>query len=240
MDRRDTLRSLLLGGLAGSGLLSACVPETDTVATTGADKAENLSEGYGRTAKEIEHDAEIQSETFLRPHEMATLAILTDIIVPADERSDSATQAGVPDFIEFIAKEIPEYQTPLRGGLAWLNGESVRRFKVPFVQAAEADRLSIIDAIAYPDKVEEGEAGHGVKFFDLMRFLTLTGFYTSEMGVKTDLQYAGNYPTVWDGVPEEELTRLGLAYEPEWLAKCVDQSKRSEVAQWDAEGRLLT
>ena len=66
---------------------------------------------------------------------------------------------------------------------------------------------------------------HGVAFFSLMRNLTLTGYYTTEMGIK-ELGYAGNQPNVWDGVPQEVLDEHGLSYDPEWIARCVDQSKR--------------
>jgi hypothetical protein len=72
-----------------------------------------------------------------------------------------------------------------------------------------------------------------------MRNLTLTGYYTTEMGIK-DLGYKGNQPNVWDGVPQEVLDEHGLSYDPEWIARCVDQDKRNDTAEWDAEGNLIT
>ena len=72
-----------------------------------------------------------------------------------------------------------------------------------------------------------------------MRNLTLTGYYTSEIGVK-DLGYQGNRPGVWDGVPQDVLDQHGLSYDREWLSKCVDQSTRMNIAEWDDEGNLLT
>ena len=71
-----------------------------------------------------------------------------------------------------------------------------------------------------------------------MRNLTLTGYYTTKMGLD-DLGYQGNVANVWDGVPDDVLEKHGLAYDEEWLAKCVDQSKRAEIAQWDNDGNLI-
>ena len=79
----------------------------------------------------------------------------------------------------------------------------------------------------------------GVSFFNRMRDLTMTGYYTSRIGVK-DLGYVGNVPNVWDGVPQDVLDKHGMSYDPEWLAKCVDQSKRNDIAEWDENGNLLT
>ena len=55
-----------------------------------------------------------------------------------------------------------------------------------------------------------------------------------------DLGYKGNIPNVWDGVPEDVLKDHDVSYDEEWIAKCVDQSKRNETAVWDEFGNLLT
>ena len=73
----------------------------------------------------------------------------------------------------------------------------------------------------------------------MIRNLVVTGYFTSEVGIK-ELGYVGNTPNVWDGVPQDVLDEMGLAYDPEWLAKCVDQEKRNETARWDKKGNLLT
>ena len=72
-----------------------------------------------------------------------------------------------------------------------------------------------------------------------MRNLTMTGYFTSKIGIE-DLGYVGNYPNVWDGVPQDVLDEVGMSYDPEWIAKCVDQEKRMDIATWDEEGNLLT
>ena len=120
----------------------------------------------------------------------------------------------------------------------WLSIESNRRFGNNFNLLSESDKISIIDDIAYPEDAKP-EMGPGVAFFNRMRDLVMTGYYTSKMGIE-ELGYQGNAPNVWDGVPQNILDRHGLEYEKEWLAKCVDQSKRGIAAEWDEDGNLLT
>lgn len=67
----------------------------------------------------------------------------------------------------------------------------------------------------------------------------MTGFYTSKIGIE-ELGYKGNSPNVLTGVPEDVLAQHGVTYDPEWIAKCVDQSKRNDVAEWDENGNLIT
>jgi hypothetical protein len=177
------------------------------------------------------------AEEFLTAHELATITVLCDIILPADESSGSATEAGVPEFIGFIVKDMPHHQIPIRGGIMWLDHESNTRFNQVFKDCSSDQQLAIIDDIAYPDQVKP-EHSQGAKFFSLMRDLTLTGFYTTRMGID-DLGYKGNVPNVWDGVPEDVLQEQGLSYDEEWLAKFVDQNQRDALPQWDENGNLI-
>ena len=122
----------------------------------------------------------------------------------------------------------------------WMDHRSNTEFGVEFKSVPEEQQKQLLDTIAYPDiKVPETERPLEIQFFSLMRNLTLTGYYTSKNGIQ-DLGYKGNTPTVWDGVPEDVLKQHGVAYEEEWLAKCVDQSKRGVQAEWDSDGNLLT
>ena len=241
MDRRNTIKTILLGTVAGGAILTGtgCDPKEKSQSKTSEEN--NLGD-YGRTPAEKERDAELMAETFFTPEEMATITILCDIILPKDEISGAASEAGVPDFIEFIVKDMPAHQLPVRGGLMWLDLESKQRFGVIFKEATEKQRLEIVEDIAYPStkpEEENPELSQGIKFFDKMRDLTVTGFYTSEMGIKT-LGYQGNVANIWDGVPQEVLDKHGMAYEAEMLPKYVDQSKRNEIAKWDDDGNLLT
>jgi Gluconate 2-dehydrogenase subunit 3 len=146
---------------------------------------------------------------FFTPHEYATVRMLVDIIIPKDERSGSATDAAVPEFMDFIMGDEPGRQLAMRGGLAWLDRECVSRFDKTFVNCAEAERTQVLDAIAWPHKATP-EMSHGVAFFNSFRDLTASGFWTSRMGVK-DIAYIGNvYVPQWTGCPDEVLKKLGL------------------------------
>ena len=225
---------MLIGSLAGGGLIiSGCQPASkETQVTEGSGEGQ-----YGRTQKEKDRDARLQSETFFSEHEMATIAALCDLILPASATAGSATEAGVPEFIFFIAKDMEAHQLPLRGGLMWLDHRAMTIHNNAFKECTAAQQHQLLDEIAWPDQAA-AEVQQGVSFFTRMRNLVLTGYYTSQTGIK-DLGYQGNVPNVWDGVPEEVLAAHGLAYEPEWLAKCINQDKRAELAQWDEQGNLI-
>jgi gluconate 2-dehydrogenase gamma chain len=152
----------------------------------------------------------LMAEKFLTEHELMTITVLSDIIIPADKFSGSASQSGVTGFIEFIVKDKPEFKTPMRGGLRWLDSTSIRLFGKDFVSITPKQQIEIVDEIAYPNKVKP-EFSQGVSFFSLMRNLTATGFYSSEMGHK-DMGYVGNRPNNWEGVPDEVLKEFGLSY----------------------------
>jgi hypothetical protein len=139
---------------------------------------------------------------------MATITVLADIIIPKDEVSGSASDAKVPEFIEFIVKDIPEHKVPMRGGLKWLDVYSFNKFQKSFVEASADQQISIVDEIAYPKKARP-EMQAGVTFFNRMRNLTASGFYTTEIGVK-DIGYVGNAPNQWAGVPEDVLKQYGM------------------------------
>jgi len=195
---------------------------------------------YGRVPEEIERDKRIMASEFLNEHELETIADLCDIILPATSSAGGANDAGVPEFIEFIVKDIPSHQLPLRGGLAWLDGESNLRFNKEYKSCSREEQTAIIEDIAYPDPDgKKPEMSHGRTFFGLIRGLVLTGYYTTRIGFD-DLGYKGNFANVWDGVPPEVLAEHDVDYEEEWLAKCVDQSKREVIAEWDDEMNLIT
>ena len=134
--------------------------------------------------------------------------------------------------------DYPPFQLPMRGGLMALNAKANRSFGKAFIGSTEEEQKSLLDTMAYPLEGVE-EQPQEVQFFSLLRNLVLTGYFTSAVGIK-ELDYRGNTPHVWDGVPQEVLDDMGLAYDPEWIAKCVDQEKRNETAVWDEDGNLLT
>lgn len=228
MDRRESLKTLFLGGVGSSLFLSSCISDKEFPIEEGDSIEEK--EGYGRTPAEEERDEKLHSMTFFSVEEMATIASLADIIIPEDEDSVSATIAGVPAFIEFIVKDLPEHQIPMRGGIMWLNRESSKRFEAPFNKVSHNDQMQIIDNIAYPQNFEINTPGP--VFFRNIRDLVVTGYFTSEPGIKY-LDYRGNTPNSWDGVPAHILEKHGLKYDEDFLKVALDPNSRSEVMNWN-------
>jgi hypothetical protein len=146
------------------------------------------------------------------PHEWATVRVLVDLVIPKDGRSGSATEAGVPEFLDFMCGDDPELETPLRGGLAWLDHECDDRFGKAFVTASDAERTAVLNDIAWPKRARPAHAA-GVAFFNSLRDLTASGFFSSQMGL-ADLRYLGNAVVVeWRGCPPEVLAKLGVSYD---------------------------
>jgi gluconate 2-dehydrogenase gamma chain len=152
---------------------------------------------------------------FFTPHEYDTVRVLVDLIIPEDDRSGSATEARVPEFMDFMMADQDtgsEAHTAMRNGLAWMDAECNRRFSKTFFEAAEEERTAVLDDIAWPARARP-EMNQGVAFFNSFRELTASGFWSSEIGVK-DLQYKGNaFVPEWRGCPDSVLRKIGVGYE---------------------------
>jgi gluconate 2-dehydrogenase gamma chain len=204
IDRREILKRLGAASVAAGVTLSEA-------------RAQRAHEHVRReSSSTTEPDESTYERRFFDEHEWATVMVLADTILPADERSGGAVEAGVPAFIDFILtdelaepREREEMQTAVRGGLAWLDAESQDRFQAPFAECADSDRKAVLDDIAWPDRAAP-EMSQGVAFFNLFRDLVASGFWTSKMGMD-DIGYMGNtYVAEWTGCPSEVLAHLGL------------------------------
>ena len=216
MDRRKSIKTLLIGAAGTGVLVEACKSTDKKEVMASADVALNAD----RMQEEKDYLSKLQAgASFFTAHEMRVITLLGDIIIPKDAVSGSASEAKVPEFIEFIVKDIPEHQTPIRGGLRWLDMQCFRQFNQSFTDITDQQRLTMVDQIAYPEKAAP-DMKFGVSFFNKMRDLVTTGFYTSEMGVK-DLGYMGNVPNQWNGVPDDVLKQYGYAYSERELKECV-------------------
>lgn len=207
MNRRESLKALGLMA-AGSGLLAgACKDAKQKPAIEKwADKLPGVQDF------EHERNLALAEEQYFDAHEMATISVLADIIIPKDAVSASATEVGVPAFIEFMVKDLPDNKLPMRGGLKWLDIQAHKMFAQVFIKCKPDEQLALVEEIAYPERAKP-EMRQGVAFFNLMRNFTASGFYTTEVGVK-DLGYVGNRPGVWNGVPEEVLKAHGFEVGP--------------------------
>lgn len=194
MNRREVI------GLIAGAPLAAAFPWT----------AESVREASARARDVLARGTPYEPKQFT-PHEWDTVRVLVDLIIPKDERSGSATEAGVPEFMDFMLGDDPELQTPVRGGLAWLDHECADRHGKTFIACSAAERAGVLDDIAWPAKAKPVHAA-GVAFFNRFRDLTASGFFSSRTGVQ-DLRYIGNtFVSEWNGCPPEALAKLGVTY----------------------------
>ena len=196
MKRRDALKVLLAAPAA-------------TFAWTEAEAAQAAASAQAARAATT---AKPFVPQFFTATEYRLVSVLSDIVIPKDERSGSATDAGVPEFMDFMMIDQPARQVAMRGGLAWLDIECQRRYDKVFLNCTDAERTAVLDDIAWPAKAKPDFA-HGVAFFTNFRDLTASGFWTTRMGID-DLQYMGNRSVArWNGCPAEALKKLGVSYE---------------------------
>jgi len=233
MDRRKSLKLIATGAIAAPAVIAGCKNE-EKKAEVGKEPQFNLD----RSKEEMEIEKKLLAMgRFFTDHEMTTITVLADIIIPKDEVSGSASDAKVPEFIDFIVRDMPQHQVPMRGGLRWLDMQCLKRYEKTFVGCSHQQQIEMVDDIAYPEieytdekenKIKKGKVKPGMKpgvaFFSLMRNLTATGFYTSEIGIK-DVGYLGNVPNQWNGVPDDVLKKYGLAYTEKELKECVSFDK---------------
>jgi len=203
MDRRGALKILGSAPLVAGAMLGEA---------TAAQAHKHVRQAKAAAAK-----GTVFKPRFFTDHEYKTVRVLADMIIPKDEKSGSATQAGVPEFMDFIMMDDKlltdrqTRQTAMRGGLAWLDLECERRFNKTFLDCTDAEKMKVLDDIAYPAKARK-EMSHGVAFFNMFRDLTATGFWTSQMGME-DLQFIGNvFVSEWTGCPDEALKKLNVKY----------------------------
>ena len=229
MKRRDSIKTLIVTSLASGLVLEGCLPKEKEIIYEKIWKYQ-----YGRTPEEKKRDLELLNKTFFTKDEMEKINKIANLILPPSSIGN-IEQAEVPEFIEFIVKDVPSFQKTIREGLNWIDNYSKKIFNKSFIESAQNQQKEILDSVAYPknDKTKEEI------FFSTLRDLVVTGYFTSEVGIK-DLGYKGNQPNIWDGVPKEILKEHGLSYDKSWESKFIDQSKRNDIAVWDDKGNLIS
>jgi hypothetical protein len=211
INRRQLLKYLGLSGVSAGLVLTGCEKkEGNTHAHEGGEHQHG--EAGTDNAGVSERDQTLLKQKFFTDHERKTVTVLADLIFPKDDHSGNASEAGVPQFIEFMMLDQPQRQIAMRGGLRWLHNRSLKAHGKDFLEASEAQQTAILDEIAWPAKAKP-EVSQGVAFFNNFRDLAATGFWTSEIGVK-DLQYLGNTANPdWNGCPDEQMKKLGVSYD---------------------------
>jgi len=211
IDRRTALKVIAAAAAAPAVIASCQQGETDTAASPPA----TMNPLAAGTPSDPDLLAPVVPwERSLTPDELDTLAALCDLIIPADDRSPAASKLGAHEFIdEWVSAPydgMKKDKVLVRGGIVWLDGESNRRFGARFRELAADQMTEICDDICYgPDAEPEFQAAS--RFFDKIRDLTATAFYTTKEGME-DVGYVGNVPlSQWDPPPPEALRHVGLS-----------------------------
>ena len=197
LSRRDLIQA------AAVALPLAFIPFADADAEFASRHALDALQGQAKGVAYV--------PKYFHADEWKQMRVLVDLIIPKDEHSGSATDAGVPEFMDFICTEYPNYQAWVRDALRWVDGFAYDTYHKNFANCSDAERRALLDQIAWPAKAKP-ELRAGVQFFNQLRDFTASGFYSSQMGVK-DIGYIGNTALAeWHGCPKPALDHLGVKY----------------------------
>jgi len=190
ISRRDVLKTLAVGAASGSVL--RVIPLEAAEMTHRMVQKEKTAAAAGKYAPK-----------YFAAKQYETLTSLCDAIIPRDQKSGGAVEAGAPEFIDLLTSENPEFQLKLGGGLMWLDGYAVDHYGKTYLDCSADQRKEILDLIAYRKNAKANpELQPGVSFFAFLRNMTCDGFYTSKIGIE-DLEYVGNVTRgQWPGCPE--------------------------------------
>lgn len=187
ISRRDILKSLTATAVAGS-VLRVIPLEAAEYAHRMVQAEKAASESY--------------TPKFFPAHAYKTLQSLCNNIIPSDDESKGAVEAGAPEFIDLLTSENPDYQVSLGGGLMWLDNTCIDRYEKPYLDCTADQQKEILDQIAYRKNAQsDASLSQGMSFFSFLRDLTADGFFTSEIGIAY-LGYIGNtFLTEFPGCP---------------------------------------
>jgi gluconate 2-dehydrogenase gamma chain len=179
VGRRDILKTLALGAVGGSVL--------QVIPAAAAEYAHLLVQNEKAASPGGKY-----APKYFSAHEYETLISLCDSIIPKDDHSGGAVEAGAPEFIDLLTSENKEYQASLGGGLMWLDNFCTDRYGKPYLDCTAEQRKEVLDLIAYRKNAKQNpQVSQGIAFFAFLREMTCDGFYTSKIGI-ADLGYIGN------------------------------------------------
>jgi len=189
ISRRDVLKTLAAGAAGGSVL--RVIPLEAAEVTHRMVQKEKAAAAAGKYVPK-----------YFTPKQYETVTALCDAILPKEEKSGGAVEAGAPEFIDLLTSENPEFQLRLGGGLMWLDSYAIDHHGKTYLECSPAERKEILDLIAYRKNGKANpELQQGVSFFAFLRSMTCDGYYTSKIGIE-DLQYIGNTTrSDWPGCP---------------------------------------
>ena len=189
ISRRDVLRTLAVG-VAGGSVLQVIPLEAAELAHQLVHKEKAAAPAGKYTPK------------YFTAKQYEAILSLCDAIIPKDEKSAGALEAGAPEFIDLLTSENDEFQLALGGGLMWLDTHCIDQYGKVFMECTPEQHREILDLIAFRKNAKKDPGlSQGVAFFAFLRQLTCDGYYTSKIGIQ-DLQYIGNVTrSEWPGCP---------------------------------------
>jgi gluconate 2-dehydrogenase gamma chain len=178
ISRRDILKTLAITAAGGSVL--QLIP------------AQAAEYAHQAVHKEKAAAAGKYAPKYFSPRQYETLSSLCETIIPKDDKSGGALEAGAPEFIDLLTSENDKYQLKLGGGLFWLDGFCTDRYSATYLDCTPEQKKSVLDLLAFRKNAKvDPTLSPGVSFFAFVRGLTCDAFYTSKIGI-ADLQYIGN------------------------------------------------
>ena len=179
ISRRDILRTLAIGAAGGSVL--QVIPAEAAAYIHHLVQKEKAAAPAGK-----------YTPKYFSASQYVTLLLLCDAILPKDDKSGGAVEAGAPEFIDLLTSENPKYQLKLGGGIFWLDSFCADRYDKTFSACTPEQRSEVLDLIAYRKNAKKDPwLSQGVSFLAFLRRLTCDGYYTSKIGI-ADLGYIGN------------------------------------------------
>ena len=178
VSRRDILRTLSMGAFGGYALRALPLAAAE--------------HAHRAVKEEKKAAANVYTPKFFSPHHYKTLQAICQAIMPADEDSGGALEAGAPEFIDLLTSENPEFQLKLGGGMMWLDADCTDRYEHVYLDCTPAQQKEMLDLISFrANAVRDPGLSQGVEFFSFLRTMTVDGFFTSDIGIKY-LGYVGN------------------------------------------------
>src|ERR1700726_4758963 len=179
VTRRDIFKTLAMGAVGGSVLQA--IPAKAAEFVHQAVRKEKAASPAGK-----------YTPKYFSAHQYEVLNWLCDAIIPKDDHSGGAVEAGAPEFIDLLTSENEKYQLRLGGGLYWLDGFFTDRHNATYLGCPPEQKKSVLDLIAFRKNAKADlTLSQGVVFFAFVRNLACDAFYTSKIGI-ADLQYIGN------------------------------------------------
>ncbi len=177
LDRRQALRTLAFGSIGAV----AAPAWAETLAEIARDHAD-----HAHTAVATAAEAAPWAPKVFDAHQNETVIVLSELIIPQTD-TPGAKAAKVNEFIDLVLDDANESERKqFLKGLAWMDARSQELFGADFVSASPEQQTALLTILASP-KNKAFEDQVGIDFFNAIKGLTITGYYTSEIGMKQEL-----------------------------------------------------